>query len=201
MEKSQEIIPPDLTCLAPNEELAVDFAMIDGKDVFVIKDRQSGWISAYKCKSKKTEAAIECMEKHMFTFGLPTRVMSDGGPAFQGRFTEFLKGYHVNHYVTPAHHPSSNGLVERGVRSLKDVYGKQSKPMTKGMLKRICFEVNNHPQRDGSGTANEKFLRRGPRTMLPNSIKRELRHRDLVQRRQDRQMSSRLETASGYAIM
>ena len=156
--------------IAPNEELSVDFADIGGHDVLVIKDRLSGWISAFRTKSKKTEAACEALEDHFYEFGLPSRITSDGGPAFQGAFTEWLRGWHINHHTTPAHHPRSNGLVERGVRSIREIFEKQDKHMSQKLLKRICFLVNSHPQRNGSGSPNEKYFRRGPRSLLPNSL-------------------------------
>ena len=38
------------------------------------------------------------------------------------------------------------------------------------------------------GSRAERFFRRRPRSLLPNSIKRELNHRDLIKIRHDRQM-------------
>ena len=48
--------------------------------------------------------------------------------------------------------------------------------------------INNHVQSDGSGTAAQRFFRRGVRTLLPNSIVREVDHRALIKKRHEKQM-------------
>merc|ERR1711867_71949 len=79
MEHKAEV-PPQLTYMAPNEELSVDFADIGGHDVLVIKDRLSGWISAFRTRNKKTESACEALEDHFYEFGLPDRESNPGLP-------------------------------------------------------------------------------------------------------------------------
>ena len=48
--------------------------------------------------------------------------------------------------------------------------------------------INNHVQNDGTGTAAQRFFRRGVRTRLPNSIVREIDHRQLIQKRHEKQV-------------
>ena len=86
------------------------------------------------------------------------------------------------HHQTSAYHPSSNGLVERGVRSLKDVLRKVKGPITKDLLDQITFALNNHPS-PYQGTPNMRFLGRAPRSNLPNSMKRHVDREDLVKNR------------------
>ena len=123
--------------------------------------------------------------KWCFTYGLPHSIRSDDGPAFRQGFTDYLKGLGIEHNNSSAYNPSSNGLAERGVRQLKDVLKKVRKPSGE-KLRELIFDINNHIQPD-CGSASERFFRRGPRTVLPNSINREIEHRSLIRARHQKQ--------------
>ena len=88
----------------------------------------------------------------------------------------------------------SNGQAERAVKSIKDILKKEGRTVTKAHLAEVCFSVNCH-QEEGSGSRAERFFRRSPRSLLPNSIKRELKHRDLIKHRHEKQL--RLAKAKG----
>ena len=70
---------------------------------------------------------------------------------------------------------------------------KEGKP-TDQRLEQILFFLNSH--RNDEGSPAERFFRRGPRTGLPNSITRELNHRDLIQNRHAKQ--EKLARAKGH---
>ena len=110
--------------LAPHEEICLDFMEFKGKDILVLKDRILGYLYAKITKNKPTASATKFLMTYLNLFGLPHRVTSDGGPAFRDSFTSFLRGHDVLHHPTSAHRPQSNGLVECGVRSLRDVLAK-----------------------------------------------------------------------------
>jgi hypothetical protein len=69
----------------------------------------------------KEEDLVSC---HIFaTWGLPEKLVSDHGPPFNSvAFAEFPRKNHVKHKLTPVYHPSSNGQIERGVRTLKQAF-------------------------------------------------------------------------------
>ena len=73
------------------------------------------------------------------------------------------------------------------MRSVKEVLKKEGRKVTKEHLAEVCFKINCN-QEEGTGSRAERFFRRRPRSLLPNSIKRELNHRDLIKIRHDRQM-------------
>ena len=52
----------------------------------------------------------------------------------------------------------------------------------------MVFSINNHVQRGNSGSAAQRFFRRGVRTRLPNSIEREIDHRQLIKSRHEKQL-------------
>ena len=72
-------------------------------------------------------------------------MVTDGGPSFRGSFKSYLKAFDINHHYSSAYRPSSNGLAECGVRSIKEVLDKV-KVLTEKKLKEIIFEINCHSQ-------------------------------------------------------
>ena len=74
------------------------------------------------------------------------------------------------------------------MRQIKDVLKRVGKKPTSKELREWTFMINNHVQNDGSGTAAQRFFRRGVRTLLPNSIIREVDHRALIKKRHEKQM-------------
>ena len=47
----------------------------------------------------------------------------------------------------------------------------------------MCFAINNHVSQKGSGTNNERFLKRNVRTKIPNSINTNLNVDELIKQR------------------
>ena len=56
------------------------------------------------------------------------------------------------------------------------------KKVTKEILDKITFSVNNHCQGE-AGTPSERFLGRAPKTSLPDSVKRFINHTELIEKR------------------
>ena len=180
-----EVIPEDLTLLAPGEQVSMDFASYGSRKYLIIKDRTSGYLSVEMTKDQTTKEAIRATHLWVYTFGLPHKIRTDDGPAFRKGFQDYLTGLGIAHVNSSAYNPESNGLAERGVKQIKDVLKKIKKP-TKEKLLEVVFDVNNHVQND-SGSASERFFKRGPRTKLPNSINRQLDHQDLIRARHQKQ--------------
>ena len=181
-----EMIPPDLTLLAPGEEIQVDYASFGNKKMIVMKDRASGFLNVVETKNQTTEEAMKAIHEWSFTYGLPHVVRSDGGPAFRKGFSSYLEGMGILHKLSSPYNSQSNGLAERGVRQIKDVLQKKKEKVNKQDLKKIVFDINNHVQR-GEGSAAERFFKRAPRSNLPNSVNREIDHRNLISNRHKKQ--------------
>ena len=188
-----EMIPPDLTLLAPGEEIQIDYASFGNRKMIVIKDRASGFLNVVETKNQTTEEAMRAIHEWSFTYGLPHVVRSDGGPAFRKGFSSYLEGMGILHKLSSPYNSQSNGLAERGVRQIKDVLQKKKK-VDKQELQKIVFDINNHVQKR-EGTAAERFFRRSPRSNLPNSVNREIDHRNLISNRHKKQ--EKIATAKG----
>ena len=92
-------------------------------------------------RDKTTSSAITALHGWIYIYGLPHGCKTDGGPSFKGRFKEYLNGMGIKHIQTSAYNASSNGLVERGVRQVKDVLKKigKTKKVSDDLLTEIVF--------------------------------------------------------------
>ena len=117
----------------------------------------------------------------MFTHGLPHRIRTPEHPAMRSSFTEWLKGHGIKHQMNQ---PTST-TSQHAVGHAKSLLENMSKPSVE-QLRETSFALNNIIQKDYE-SANSLFFKRGPRSTLPNSIKREIVHRDIIQRRNENQ--------------
>ena len=86
----------------------------------IIVDAQSKWIETFLVPSTSTEATIEVLRTVFATHGVPEHLVSDNGSGFTSQlFTEYLTSYGIKHSRTSPYHPSSNGLAERAVQTVK----------------------------------------------------------------------------------
>ena len=70
--------------------------------------------------SSTTQATIEGLKRLFAAYGLPQQMVSDNGPQFiLAEFGVFLSKNGVKHIYSSPYHPSTNGLAERFVRTLK----------------------------------------------------------------------------------
>ena len=120
------------------------------KDVKVIKCQSFGFIWANMTQDKKVKIVICLLKRYLFPFNRPSLVISNGGPAFSPKFLEFLDSFHVSHYLTSAHHPSSSGNAESGVKAMKLLFTKIGK-ITDNLVEESCFNTNNQSSPTGEG--------------------------------------------------
>ena len=111
---------------SPNEEIQLDFIgpITDNNRRFYILlsiDRYSKWPAASFCKHTDGETAVTFLEQYIQLNGIPKTIKTDKATAFTGRtFRNFCKKHYIKLiYGTPYIH-TPTGLVERGVRTLKD---------------------------------------------------------------------------------
>ena len=117
--------------------------------------------------STTSQVTIRALRSLFATFGLPQQVVSDNGPQFtSSEFAMFLKNNGVKHIKSSPYHPSTNGLAERFVRTLKNAMRSSDckEPHQKLMNFLLCYRTTPH------STTNELpcklFLQRKLRTRL-----------------------------------
>ena len=108
----------------------------------MIVDYVSGFMQAYKTPRKSTEDAIKCLWDWGSKWGLPYEVKSDNGASFRKDWEQELNKIGIQVLHSSAYNSQSMGLVERSVRTLKDILHKNGN-LSQLMLDKQIFAVNS----------------------------------------------------------
>ena len=147
-DKKVQVIPENLTMLAPGEQISIDFATYNSQNMLMVKDRVSGMIWAKATKNQTAHAAFEAVMEWAHRMGIPHEVRSDGAGSFRTSFTQLLKSVGNKHVHTSPYNSKSN-QAERCVRSIKDVLRRDNiKKVTQKKLDEVSYLINQHVQGD-----------------------------------------------------
>ena len=161
----------------PWSRLHVDFAgPFMGRMFLIIIDAHSKWIDAHMMSSCTTQSTIDKLRNTFAVFGLPRVIVSDNGPSFTStEFKVFMRENGIIHRTTAPYHPSSNGLAERAVQTLKSGLKKLSGPM-EARLSKFLFSYRTTPQATTGVSPAQLMFGRPLRTrldlVLPDVAKR-----------------------------
>ena len=173
-QKSNEISQRDVFAnFYPNEQIEIDFAEKGSKDFLLIVDSLTGFGQVFEVRNKSSSEAALKVREWSALFGKPYRCKSDFGPGFRDTFKKEMKGLGIDVIHSSAYNPSSNALVERSVRTLKDLL-KKCGSLTQLQLREMIFCSNSREQEGGQGSPMSRFLGHGIRTGLPNSVDRNI---------------------------
>ena len=160
----QETYLCDPMPLVPFAEVAADLFTHAGKQYLAAVDRLSGWPCVWPLRlDTSTTKVKKCLREMFVTYGVPSRLRSDGGPQFTSQeFENFVKIWDVEHQTSSPHYPQSNGLAESGaVKTMKNLVAKCT---TNGVLDedQLCqglIEFRNTPKSGGKSPAQVVFGR------------------------------------------
>ena len=156
-----------------------------GKTLLIIVDAYSKWIDVHIVPSTSAAAAIEKLRTTFSTHGLPEVLVSDNGPVFTStEFEEFTKRNGIKHLTSAAYHPSSNGLAERAVQTVKDGLKKMTGPL-EARIPRFLLKYRVTPQATTGIAPAELLMGRRIRTyldLLYPTIKQRVRSHQMVQK-------------------
>jgi transposase InsO family protein len=94
--------------------------------ILVMVDYVSKWVEAMPCRKNSTEESITMIKNGIFPrFGTPRILISDGGTHFTGKnFKKCLSKLGIEHRISTAYHPQTNGQAETSNRQLKSILNK-----------------------------------------------------------------------------
>jgi hypothetical protein len=94
--------------------------------ILVMVDYVSKWVEAMPCRKAPTEESITMIKNVIFPhFGTPRILISDGGTHFTGKnFKKCLSKLGIEHRVSTAYHPQTNGQAETSNGQLKSILDK-----------------------------------------------------------------------------
>jgi hypothetical protein len=167
----------------PWERVHLDLLSFQGHHILVLVDSYSKWMEAWLMEGTSAQMVILKLRTFMAVFGIPQEIVSDNGPPFQSaEFTLFCKQNNIKVTKSPPYHPPSNGLAERGVRTIKDNLAKQhvdmlnshlrgdlvnqSKPVIEHHLINFLISYRNTPSSVTSVSPASLIFKHQPRTPL-----------------------------------
>lgn len=130
----------------PWHRLHVDYAgPVDGRYFLVIVDAHSKWVDVYPTSGTTAKETIKCLQHSFSRFGLPVSIVSDNGPCFSSQeFKDFCMHTGARHITTAVYKPSTNGLAEKMVQTLKKSL-RTSKSAIQDTLDRFLFNYRLTP--------------------------------------------------------
>ena len=118
-----------------------------GQMFLLLVDARTKWIDIHIVSSATSQSTIEKMRKTFATLGLPEMLVRDNGSVFMSsEFTNFVKHNGIRHVTSSPCHPSSNGLAEHAVQTMKDGLKKLVSGSLETKLARFLFKHRLTPQ-------------------------------------------------------
>ena len=118
---------PWLVPKGPWERVHVDHAQWNKTLLLVAVDAFSKWPEIFVVSSTSATQTADKLRIMFATRGLPLTLVSDNGPPFSSTgFHIFISQNGITHQRVPPHHPSSSGLAENMVKTVKQALKKTS---------------------------------------------------------------------------
>ena len=173
----------------PWNRLHLDFAgPYMGHMFLVIIDAHSKWLDAHIMSSITSTKTIQVLRAVFATHGLPQKVVTDNGPSFTSQeFQDFMEGNGIKHVTSSPYHPSTNGLAERGVQTLKQGIKRTKGDNIQERLSKFLFDYRITPHSTTGVAPSELLMKRRLRSRF------DLLHPEVskkVESQQDKQKES-----------
>ena len=138
-----------------------------GHMFLLVIDACSKWLEVHVMKSISSSATIEKLQSIFAIHGLPHKLVTDNGPAFtSSEFKTFMGMNGVVHIRSAPYHPSTNGLAERAVQTLKDGLRCNKDGTIETRLARFLLKYRLTPHSTTGVSPSEMLLRHRPRSRL-----------------------------------
>ena len=111
-------VPP-----VPWSKLATDIFHCESHPYLLIVDYTNRFPIVRKLKSMSAQHIAEHFKSIFSEYGWPDTLVSDNGLCYTAEtFTNLMKEHTVNHITSSLHYPQSNGLVEKFVQIVKNLF-------------------------------------------------------------------------------
>lgn len=146
----------------PWSRLHIDYAgPFLGKMFLVIVNSHSKWIDVYPSRTAMSHATVEKLRQCFSTHGLPQMLVSNNGACIKSTdFEAFMKQNGIQHVTSAPFHPTSNGLAERAVQTLKQGIKKLKGDILETKVARFLFNYMITPQTTTGLSAAEMLMSR-----------------------------------------
>ena len=109
----------------PWTKLATDIFHYEGESYLLLVDCTSQFPIVCKLNSMTAQHVINHFKLIFSEYGWPDTLVSDNGPCYASEvFTKIMQEYNVNHITSSPRYPQSNGLAERFLQIVKNLFHK-----------------------------------------------------------------------------
>lgn len=179
----------------PWSRLNIDFAgPYQNKIFLIIVDAYSKWPEVFIVNNMTSATVIRHLRMIFATHGLCETLVSDNGTSFvSSEMNQFLEANKIKHVKTAPFHPSTNGLAERMVQTVKDKLRKMDGMSWEVKLPNMLLGLRATPCASTSKSPAELLFNRRLRTLLdtiyPHEQKRKVREEQVFRnnKKRDRQ--------------
>ena len=161
--KTEPLIPTPLP-ERPWQMVATDLFELPKETYLLIIDYFSKYVEVANISKSQTSKEVITKLKDVFSrHGIPEQIRSDNGPQYASAdFAQFVKDWGIKHVTSSPKFPSSNGEVERGVKTVKSLLKKG------GDQAKALLSYRSTPLACGYSPA-ELLMGRKLRTTLPTA--------------------------------
>ena len=111
--------------LYPWTKLATDIFHFEGASNMLVVDYTSCYPVVHKLASMTGQHIASQFKLVCSEYGWPETIISDNGPCYTSEvFTNLMSEYNVNHITSSPHYPQSNGLAEKYMQIVKNLFYK-----------------------------------------------------------------------------
>ena len=172
----------------PWARVHIDYAgPVEGKMLLVAVDAHSKWIDVAVVTSATSSVTIEKLRGMFATHGIPDVIVSDNGTVFTSdEFETFMTLNGIRHVKSAPYHPSTNGLAEWAIQTLKESLRKSKTGSLETRISRFLFKYRTTPHTTTGVSPAELLMGRQLRSHL-SLLHPDLTIRDRVTNRQQNQ--------------
>ena len=111
--------------LYPWTKLATDIFHFEGASYLLVVDYTSRFPVVHKLTSMTGQHIANQCKLIVSEYGWPETLISDNGPCYTAEvFNNLMREYNVNHITSSLYYPQSNGLAEKYVQIVKNLFYK-----------------------------------------------------------------------------
>ena len=126
----------------PWQVISTDLCEINKKEYLIMVDAYSSYPEVIPLSRQSSEAVIKGMKVTFARHGIPDIVHSDNGPCYSSQeFSDFQNKWGFKHVTSSPHFPSSNGLAEKTVQTVKNIISKSMESGTDPYLGLLAYRT------------------------------------------------------------
>ena len=154
--------------ITPWTKLATDPFHFEGQSYLLLVDYMSQFPIVRRLASMMAHQIADHFKQIISEYGWPETIISDNGPCYASKaFKKLMKEYNVNHVTSSPHYPQSNGLAEKYIQIVKNLFHKAKEEGQD--LHKCLMTYRNTPLSSTLQSPMQMLLNRTTRSDLPLS--------------------------------